>query len=520
MSSATTVEPLPSSASVGSSSTFGTMVSAGLSPATHPPSRAEEDALELAWVDDAVRLPTLLFFGSAILWLLLGTTLKLLVAVKLNFPGFLADFSWLTYGRVQPAANESLLYGWAVSAGMGAGIWVMARLCQARIRSGGVLIAAWALWNLALSLGVGCVLNGQGTATAGLDFPRFVSPLVFTALLFIAVWPILLFCGRRAGSYVSQWYVLAAFIWLPSIYATANLVLFFLDAQGPVQAVVAAWYNRCLLTGVLIPFALAVAYYIVPKVLGKPVRNYQLAVFGFWGWLILASWTGAYGLIGGPVPAWMISVSIVANALTLLPVAAIVAGLVDRLKEHPRALRHSPSLRFIIVGAYCFLAATIFSLALGFRSVNELSHFSEVTVAFHELLFYAFVSMTFFGAVYYITPRLLGAEWASSGLIRVHFWFSLVGVGLMIVALTLGGFIQGLGLDDPKVPMIAVLSLLKPFLAADLVAVLLLLTAHVALTASTLLIFLRHAGNCWGWLAALLSGRPLTASPASTVSVP
>jgi hypothetical protein len=52
------------------------------------------------------------------------------------------------------------------------------------------------------------------------------------------------------------------------------------------------------------------------------------------------------------------------------------------------------------------------------------------------------------------------------------------------------------------------------------VAVLLLLTAHVALTASTLLIFLRHAGNCWGWLAALLSGRPLTASPASTVSVP
>jgi cytochrome c oxidase cbb3-type subunit 1 len=517
MSSATTVEPLPSSASVGSSSTPGEMVSAGLPPTAHAPSRAEEDALELAWVDDAVRLPTLLFFGSAILWLLLGTTLELLVAIKLNVPGFLADFSWLTYGRVQPAANESLLYGWAVSAGMGAGIWVMARLCQARIRSGGVLIAAWAVWNLALLLGVGCVLNGQGTSMAGLDFPRFVAPLIFTALLFIAIWPVLLFCGRRPGSYVAQWYILAAFIWLPSIYATANLVLFFLNAQGPLQAVVAAWYTRTLLTGCLIPFALGCAYYIVPKVLGKPVRNYQLAVFGFWGWLILASWTGAYGLIGGPVPAWMISVSIVANALTLLPVAAIVAGLVERLAEHPRALRHSPSLRFVIVGAYCFLAATIFSVALGFRSVNELTHFSEVTAAFHELLFYAFVSMTFFGAIYYITPRLLGAEWASSGLLRVNFWFSVVGVGLLIVALTLGGLIQGLGLDDPKVPMIAVLSLLKPFLAANLVAVLLLLVAHIGLTASALLILVRHAGNHFVWLNALLTGR---SSQASAASVP
>jgi cytochrome c oxidase cbb3-type subunit 1 len=253
-------------------------------------------------------------------------------------------------------------------------------------------------------------------------------------------------------------------------------------------------------------------------VLGKPVRNYQLAVFGFWGWLILASWTGAYGLIGGPVPAWMISVSIVANALTLLPVAAIVAGLVERLPEHPRALRHSPSLRFVIVGAYCFLAATILSVALGFRSVSEVTHFSEVSTAFHELLFYAFISMTFFGAIYYVTPRLLGAEWASSGLIRVHFWFSLVGVGLMIVALALGGFIQGLGLDDPKEPMIAVLSLLKPFLAANLAAVLLLLVAHVALTASTLLILLRYAGNRVAWLAAFLSGHPMPTSQASSAA--
>jgi cytochrome c oxidase cbb3-type subunit 1 len=487
------------------------MISAGLPPEARPSSLgADEDPLQLAWVDDSVRLPVLLFFGSAVLWLGLGTSLKLLVAIKLNFPGFLAGISWLTYGRIEPATQESLLYGWAASAGIGAGIWIMARLCQARVRSGGFLTAAWALWNLALLLGVSTVLNGQGTSYPGLDFPRFVSPLILTSLIFLAIWPVLLYRGRRTGAtYVSQWYVMAAFLWFPWIYATANLVLFFLPTQGPVQAVVAAWYTRSLLTGCLIPLALAIAYYVVPKVLGRPVPNYQLAVLGFWGWIGLSAWTGAYPLIGGPVPAWMISVSIVANALTLLPMAVIVGGLTGGLKAYPRALRRSPSLRFVIVGLYCFLAATIASFFTGFRSVNEVAHFSEVATAQHELIFYAFVSLVLFAAIYYITPRLLGVEWVSSPLIRVHFWFSVVGIGLMVVVLALGGLIQGAGIDDAKVPMIAVLSLLKPFFAADLVAVLLLLAAHVALTASCLLILIRRA---WS-----LSGRPAMAVPASTL---
>ncbi len=494
MSSAAINETPPSSVPVGSSATAGATVSAGLVPIAGGGQAVEEDAMELAWVDDSIRLPVLLFFGSAILWLLLGTALKVLVAFKLNVPTFLAGFSWLTIGRLQPAAADSLLYGWAVPAGVGAGLWILARLCQARLRDGGILITAWALWNVAVTLGVGLVLNGQGTSYAGLEFPRFVSPLLFTAFIFIAVWAVLLYRGRRTSpSYVAQWYILAAFLWFPWIYATANLLLFFLPAQGAMQAVVADWYAHSLLTGCFIPLALAIAYYVVPKVLGRAVGHYHLAILGFWGWIILASWTGAYGLIGGPVPAWLLSVSIVANALTILPVAAIVAGLNGLLKLHPRALRHSPSLRFVIIAIYCFLAATIFSIVLGFRSVNEVTHFSEVAVAQHELIFYGFVSMTLFGAIYYITPRLLGLEWAASELLRVHFWFSVVGVGLFVVALTLGGFIQGLAIDDAKVPSIAILSLVKPFLASELVAVLLLLVAHVALTASFALMLLRLA---------------------------
>lgn len=461
-------------------------------PISHQAPTAEDVSL-LAEADSSVRLPALLFFGAAILWLLTGCALKALALFELNFPGLLADFSWLTYGRIEPAANDSLLYGWALQAGFGAGLWILARLSQARSRHGGLLVAVWALWNVAVHLGVLAIVNGQGTSMPSLEFPRFVTPLLFTASVFLAIFALNLFRERRESEvYVAQKYVLAGFCWFVWAYASANLVLFFLPAQAPAQAVVAAWYAHSLVVASLIPFALGAAYYIVPKVAGAPVHH-RPASAAFWAWMLLAGWSGAYGLIGGPIPAWLISVSIVANALSLLPVAAILGGLLAPLKGRERALRHSPSLRFTLVGLYCFLAATIFSIALGFRGINGFLHFTAAMRAQQDLIFYAFVSMGLFGAIYYIVPRLLGLEWPSSGLLRSHFWLIIVGAGLLIIGSFLGGCIQGLGLADAKVPPIAILSLIKPFFVTDFVAMLILIAGEVCLTASFLLMLLRGA---------------------------
>ena len=53
-----------------------------------------------------------------------------------------------------------------------------------------------------------------------------------------------------------------------------------------------------------------------------------------------------------------------------------------------------------------------------------------------------------FGAIYYIVPRLTGREWASSNLIRIHFWGTFLGVMLMFFVLTVGGLIQGLEMNQ------------------------------------------------------------------------
>ena len=88
-------------------------------------------------MDASVRLPVLLFFGSSILWLLLSSAFGAMAAVKLNVPWILSDFGWLTVGRLYPLATSSFSYGWAASAGIGAALWIMARLTVRRCVSAG-----------------------------------------------------------------------------------------------------------------------------------------------------------------------------------------------------------------------------------------------------------------------------------------------------------------------------------------------------------------------------------------------
>src|SRR4051812_3175279 len=66
---------------------------------------------ERARIDASTSAPVLIFFTSAIAWLLLSTGLGIIAALKLHWPGFLSTFSFLTYGRIYPAYTNAFTYG-------------------------------------------------------------------------------------------------------------------------------------------------------------------------------------------------------------------------------------------------------------------------------------------------------------------------------------------------------------------------------------------------------------------------
>src|SRR5207247_8821068 len=81
----------------------------------------DTEQLERAYIDASTRVPVLMFYTSAIGWLILGTLLAGFVSWKLHSPDLLGDVSFLAWGLVRPAYLNGMVYGWGSMAGMRTG---------------------------------------------------------------------------------------------------------------------------------------------------------------------------------------------------------------------------------------------------------------------------------------------------------------------------------------------------------------------------------------------------------------
>src|SRR3546814_10865638 len=73
----------------------------------------------------------------------------------------------------------------------------------------------------------------------------------------------------------------------------------------------------------LTPIGVGAGYYFIPKIIGKPIYSYSLSLLGFWGLALFNSQVGIHHLIGGPVPTWVVTLSIVHSVMMFIPVIAV-----------------------------------------------------------------------------------------------------------------------------------------------------------------------------------------------------
>jgi len=141
-------------------------------------------------------------------------------------------------------------------------------------------------------------------------------------------------------------------------------------------------------------------------------------------------------------------------------------------------MRYSPTLRFTVFGAMSYTVFSILGILISLRSTARYLHFTEASIAYSHLGLYAFFTMVMFGSMYYIVPRLVGREWRYATLIKLHFWASAYGVGLMSLMLLVGGFAQGATQNDPSMSFIQSVASALPYLRGRTVAALLLTISH------------------------------------------
>jgi len=476
------------------------------------PSPAKRDgmicsAVEPAQIDASCRLPLVVLFLSAAVWLLIGSAFALIASLKFHAPGFLADCSWLTYVRVRPAGLNCMLYGFCLPAGLGVALWLLARLGRTRLALPGLITVGALCWNLGVAAGVWGILAGAGTGFENLEMPSYAAWLMLLGYLMSVVWGALTFHQRRERQlFVSQWFLFAALFWFPWIYSTADLLLLTVRVRGMAQAVIAWWYSENLLVVWLGLVGLGAVFYFLPKLTGRDLHSRYLALLAFWMLILFGSWGGVPE--SAPVPAWMPVSSAIARGLGFILIVAVVLNVHGTLEGKCSRLFAHPSLRFIGFGVVAFILGGLASAASAFPEVSQITQFTWFTVAKGVLNCYGFFAMVMFGAVYYIVPRVMGTEFPSPKLACAHFWTTAAGIVLFVVPLAAGGIAQGLRLQHASLPFNDVTHGTLPFLRTSTTGDLLIALGN--------LMFL---GNLTGLVIRFYRARAVSAWAAATVEI-
>lgn len=435
-----------------------------------------EDLAARDAADRSTRDVVRLFFVSGTAWLVLGSILGLTASLKMTFPDWLTGQAWLTFGRIRPMHLNAVIYGWASMAGIGTVLWLLPRLLRSPLKAQIVAIFGGWLWNAGVAIGLVSIAVGWTDGLEWLEFPWPVDAFFVIGGALVAVPLFVTVRYRRVSSlYVSVWYIAAALVWFPVLFLVANQPYVHFGVE---HAVVNWWYAHNVLGLWLTPLGLAAAYYFIPKVLGKPIYSYSLSLIGFWALALFYSQAGIHHLIGGPVPTWLVTLSIVQSVMMVIPVIAVAVNHHVTMVGNFSALKHSPTLRFVVTGAIMYTGVSLQGSLHAVREVNQVTHFTHFTVGHAHMGVYAFYSFIIFGAAYFLLPRVFGRDWPRPRLISIHFWTALGGILIYMISLMVGGVFQGLAQLDASRPFMESVTLTIPYLHARTVGGTLMTLSH------------------------------------------
>lgn len=427
--------------------------------------------------DHSSRGVALLLWSSATFWLLVGSAFGLISSIKLHQPDWLVSEAWLTFGRTRIIHLNAVAYGWTAMAALATATWLLPRLLRTPLRGASFSYLGTILWNIGLAAGLIHIATSGNEALEWLEIPWKIGGLFAIGGALIGV-PLLKMLPRARVEhlYVSVWYIGAALFWFPILYLVAKIPGLH---TGIEHATMNWWYGHNVLGYFFTPMALAAVYYFVPKVIGNPIQSYDLSLLGFWTLAFFYGQVGAHHLIGGPVPSWLVTLSIVQSVMMVIPVIAFSVNQHQTMRGHFGALAHSQVLRFMLFGAMMYTVASLQGSLQALRFINNTTHFTHFTVAHAHLGMYGFVAMVFFGAAYFIMPRVLDVEWPKPRLISLHFNLVVAGFVVYLLLLSIGGWLQGTALLDSSRAFMDSVTVTMPYLRGRSIGGLLMTLGHL-----------------------------------------
>lgn len=400
------------------------------------------------------------YLGSAIFWLLFGTTVGEYLGIKFVAPD-VDNFSWLSFGRLRPVHTNSVFWGWASLAMMGLAYYVVPRVSNASIFS--IKTGYRSLVLINASVIIGSVFLMAGVNNGGGEYREYIWPVMalFGIGIIISLINFIKTIAKRTTKeiYVSNWYIISAMMFLLVIAIVAYVPSW---QTGLGETIVQGYYMHQGVGMWFMLFTLGLMYYFLPQQLNKPIYSYSLGILAFWTQILFYTLIGTHHFIFSAIPWWLQTVAIVGSAGMIIPVVAGTTNFLMTFKGSWHKLSGSYTLPFYLIGIIFYFTGSLQGTAEAFRFTNLIWHFTDFTVAHSHLTMYGIICFMLWGFIYTLVPRLTGKE-PPQITVGAHFWLALIGLLFYTFPLMYGSTLRGLMWMEGIKPFIESVELMAPY---------------------------------------------------------
>jgi cytochrome c oxidase cbb3-type subunit I/II len=373
--------------------------------------------------------------------LLISVGFGITAATKFNFPDFLGGQAWLTWGRLRYNHTQGIFFGWLGNAFLAFLYYVVPRLANRPVLSRRLGWFLFWIWNCAVVLpGWVLVAAGFSQPLEWAEFPLVVDAFVvlaFIVMVFEFVLPFLR--ARLSDLYVSAWYILGGIIFTLLAYPVGNVVPELVPgARG--AAFSGLWIHDAI--GLYVtPLALAIAYYMIPAVTGRPIFSHFLSMVGFWVLFFTYPLNGTHHYVYSAIPMAAQKGAIVASVYLGMDVILVVTNLLLSLRGSSGAVGRDVPLRFVWFGVVSYLLVSLQGSVQALMPVNRFIHFTDWVIGHSHFAMIGFASFIALGGIAHVWQRIPGTRY-NERTMNWSFWLLTVGLTLMVADLTVAGLVE------------------------------------------------------------------------------
>ena len=386
------------------------------------------------------------FSLTSAFWFAFATSIGMVAAGYLIAPDFMANISFLQFGRIRPIHVNLVLFGFVTPGLLAAAHYYVPRLLRTELFSQKIGLVSVIIWNVAVVSAVVSLSTGhsQGREYAELIWP--VDMLVIASFALVVLNLLMTVRQRKEPVlYVSIWYACAAVILTALTFSLGN-VIWRPDTGallGIPDAILLWFYGHNVFGLLLTPLTLGLAYYVIPIVTRNPLYSHTLSLIGFWSLLVVYTHIGTHHLLQVPVPTWLKVVATVDSVAMVIPVMVFLINIWYTARGKLGEIHADIAGKFIFTGTIFYFFVSIQGSIMALPQVQRITHFNNWVIAHSHLGVLGFAGLSALGGLYYILPKVTGKPLYSRYLADLQYWLVLIGIVGFTVVLTIAGLIQG-----------------------------------------------------------------------------